>query len=82
MEKILLTSKTCKHCVIAKEILKETSDLIIKDVEENEELAAKYGVRSVPTLITICECEGSKTYIGVDQIQEFVDKSQKKECGL
>ena len=82
MEKILLTSKTCKHCVIAKEILKETSDLIIKDVEENEELAAKYGVRAVPTLITICECEGSKTYIGVDQIQEFVDKSQKKECGL
>lgn len=82
MEKILLTSKTCKHCVTAKEILKETSDLIIKEIEENEELAAKYGVRAVPTLITICECEGNKTYIGVDQIQEFVDKSQKKECEL
>lgn len=32
MEKILLTSKTCKHCITAKEILKETPDLIIKDV--------------------------------------------------
>lgn len=78
MEKILLTSKTCKHCVTAKEILKETSDLVIKDVEENVELAAKYGVRVVPTLITICGCEGVKTYAGTDQIQEFVDRSQKK----
>lgn len=78
MEKILLTSKTCKHCVTAKEILKEISDLVIKDVEENVELAAKYGVRAVPTLITICGCEGVKTYAGTDQIQEFVDRSQKK----
>ena len=78
MEKILLTSKTCKHCVTAKEILKETSDLVIKDVEENVELEAKYGVRAVPTLITICGCEGVKTYAGTDQIQEFVDRSQKK----
>ena len=78
MEKILLTSKTCKHCVTAKEILKETSDLVIKDVEENVELAAKYGVRAVPTLITICGCEGVKTYAGTDQIQEFIDRSQKK----
>lgn len=62
----------------AKEILKETSDLVIKDVEENVELAAKYGVRAVPTLITICGCEGVKTYAGTDQIQEFVDRSQKK----
>ncbi|MGL5624344.1 hypothetical protein [Cetobacterium sp.] len=42
MEKILLTSKTCKHCITAKEILKDTSDLLIKDIEENEELAIKY----------------------------------------
>ena len=64
MEKILLTSKTCKHCITAKEILKETPDLIIKDVEENSELALKYGVKSVPTLVTICDCEGIKTYVG------------------
>lgn len=82
MEKILLTSKNCKHCVIAKEILKETSDLTIKNVEENSELAAKYGVRAVPTLITICKCEGVQTYVGTDQIQEFVNKSQKRECKL
>ncbi|MGL4688405.1 MAG: thioredoxin family protein [Fusobacteriaceae bacterium] len=82
MEKILLTSKTCIHCSTAKNILKDTPDLVIKDVKENSELVAKYGIKSVPTLVTICKCEGIKTYIGVDQIQDFVNESQKKTCSL
>ncbi|MGL4864865.1 MAG: hypothetical protein ACRC4T_17360 [Cetobacterium sp.] len=82
MEKILLTSKTCKHCITAKEILKDTSDLLIKDIEENEELAIKYGVRAVPTLVTVCKIDGVKSYVGTDKIEEFVNKSKKTACQL
>lgn len=73
MEKMLFTSKTCKYCIPAKEILKNTEDVLVKDISESEDLVIKYGIRSVPTLVTNCTCEGVKKYIGVNEIEEFVN---------
>jgi thioredoxin 1 len=46
------------------------------DVDASRDIAAKYGIRSIPTLIIFKEGEPSRTEIGAlskQQLVEFVD---------
>lgn len=80
MKIILFTLPTCKYCIPAKELLNDRKDIKIIDLESHEELAIKYGIKSVPTLIEE-RCNEFKSYVGLDQIQEFIKKNTySKPC--
>lgn len=82
MKKMLFTSPTCKYCVPAKEMLSDDKDVEIINVMENEALAVKYGIRSVPTLV-VDKCSGPEIYVGLDKITSFVNKKVEENgsCG-
>ena len=56
MEILKFYSKTCGHCKALERNLKQT-DIVYKDIEisseEGMELADKYGIMSIPTLVKI-----------------------------
>lgn len=80
MKIMLFTLPTCKYCTPAKELLKDRKDVEIVNLENHEDLAVKYGIRSVPALVTE-ECSGFTTYIGLDKIQEFIkDNASSNSC--
>lgn len=85
MKIMLFTLPTCSYCVPAKELLKDKKEVEIINLKDHEELAVKYGIRSVPALV-VEECCGSvTTYVGLDKIEKFVQEKMKTEsscsCG-
>ena len=52
---------------VVDEIAEENADIVVGkiDVDENEELAEKYGVMSIPTILVIKDGEVAETFIGV-----------------
>ncbi len=52
-ENMLFTTKTCPNCKIAKRVLEENNvEYKVIDAEEEVELTTKFGISSVPTLVT------------------------------
>lgn len=80
MKIMLFTLPTCKYCTPAKELLKDRKEIKIINLESREDLAVKYGIRSVPTLITE-GCDGFTSYVGLDRIQEFAKQNIASSCG-
>ena len=67
---LLFTTKSCPNCPKAKEEMAGTPYLKVLDTTDNMDLARKYGVRSVPTLV-VCENNAYKTYSGLSDIIGF-----------
>lgn len=60
---------------VIEEIKQEHSDKVkvVKiNVDENQEIAAKYGVRSIPTLVVVTEGKVSKTAVGFKSKAEIL----------
>ncbi len=72
--KYLFTTKTCPNCGMAKELLKDTSYVLI-DAEENMELTQKYGVMQAPTLV-ISNGDNVKKFVNVSNITKYVEESK------
>ena len=72
MSKIYMFSTThCTKCPEVKEALsKKDVEVEYKDAEETPELAMKYLVMSVPTIVNI---DNDKTYWGQEQCLAFVN---------
>jgi ribonucleoside-triphosphate reductase len=66
----LFTQKTCPNCPKAKEEMEGTPYLRVLDAAENMDLARKFGIRSVPTVV-VCENNAYKTYSGLSDIISF-----------
>ena len=60
---ILFTAQTCPNCPKAKEELKEINIEHI-DAHQNIELAQKFGIRTVPTLVVV-NGDDSTNYVGL-----------------
>ena len=71
----LFTTKTCPNCRLAKEFLKGIPYVMI-DAEENMELAARYGVMQVPSLVVVDGGEYHK-YVNASNIKKYAQ--EKKE---
>ncbi|MGL6064497.1 MAG: glutaredoxin family protein [Fusobacteriaceae bacterium] len=83
MKIILFTTPVCGYCGPAKELLEASGIQGIEyiDATKNTELAATYGIRSVPCVI-LSKCSGNQSFVGLDQIQEFVEMMKEaKGCG-
>lgn len=67
----------CKPCKIMtptiEEIAKEYTDIkFVKiDIDKNEELAIKYNVMSIPTMIIMKNGEAKKTFVGITDKQNI-----------
>ena len=73
-EILLFTTKTCPNCPIAKKNLANAGiEYTLVDAEENPELAAKYGIMSVPTLVA-----GDTISTGVSQIIGWARENGKR----
>lgn len=59
---------------VVDEIAAENADIVVGkiDVDENEELAMKYGVMSIPTILVIKNGEVAETFIGVTPKENIV----------
>ena len=65
---ILFTTKTCPNCKVAAALLEKAGVVFEKLlVEENREMAQKYGFKQVPTLI-----DGEQLYSGVPAIKQYL----------
>lgn len=79
MKTMLFTLPTCKYCVPAKELLKDQKDIEVINLENNPDLAVKYGIRSVPALV-VEKCDGFTTYIGLDKIENYKKEKVSASC--
>lgn len=70
--KYLFTTKTCPNCKLVKEYLKNVPYVTI-DAEENIELARRYGVMQVPTLVVV-NGDSHKKYVNASNIKKYVDQ--------
>jgi len=67
----LFTQKTCPNCPKAKEEMEGTPYLQVLDAADHMDLAKKFGIRSVPTVV-VCENDGAyRTYSGLSDIISF-----------
>ncbi len=59
---------------IIDEIAGERSDLIVGkvDVDENQDLAVKYGVMSIPTILVLKNGEVKKTFTGLTSKEDIL----------
>lgn len=80
MRMMLFTTPTCQYCGPAKELLADTEGVEIINAVENQELAAMYGIRSVPCLV-VERCSGTRTFTGLDQIANYVDENGNPSSG-
>ncbi len=68
----------CMPCKVMEPVIKEVSQeytnvkFVKVDIDKNEELAIKYDVMSIPTMIIFRDGEVSKTFIGVVDKEKIV----------
>lgn len=70
----------CGPCVMQTPILEKVAEqvgdkaVIAKmNVDENQQVAAKYGIRSIPTIMIFKNGELAEQFVGVQQEQSLVD---------
>lgn len=85
MRILLFTTPTCQYCAPAKELLiaSKIEGIEYINATENMDLAKEFKIRSVPALV-ISKCSGSETFVGIDQIQDFIEKNKNSsgcQCG-
>lgn len=81
------SAQWCGPCKVFEPVFKEVSEefegkvaFLKVDVDESREIAAKYGIRSIPTLISLKNGEVENTTIGSmrkSQFKEIVEKLLK-----
>lgn len=70
-KKILFTTNSCPRCPEAKERLKDENVEMI-DAHENMDLAVKYGIRSVPSLVVV-DGDEHESFFGIEGIEKFMN---------
>ena len=76
---LLLTSRTCPNCKVAKRLLSEAYFAfrsVLAEEEEGAALARKYGVASVPTLF-VPKADGYQIYQGLAGVQAFLREQRR-----
>ncbi len=70
----------CGPCQVIKPVLEELAeeyegrvDVRKVDVDENQALAQRYGVRGIPTLLLFKDGQAQETIVGVHSKSEFVE---------
>ncbi|MCX5774732.1 MAG: glutaredoxin family protein, partial [Fusobacteria bacterium] len=71
---ILFTTPTCPNCPEAKRVMEIVEGVEVVNAQENMELAEKFGIRSVPTVVKLSGTNRD-IYTGLSQIKEFVSKN-------
>lgn len=73
MELKLFTAEWCGSCSSQKEMLEDydATSLEVLDVDENQDVANQYSVRSLPTLVLLDEGGPVKMWNGVTQSSEI-----------
>ena len=83
MEVLRFTATWCQPCKALAQQLEELGldkDVTVVDIDEQQDLAIQYGVRSVPTLIAVDNNKEVKRMVGVkakDLILDWFPKSEK-----
>ena len=83
MEVLRFTASWCQPCKALAQQLEELGfdkDVTVVDIDEQQDLAIQYGVRSVPTLIAVDNNKEVKRMVGVkakDLIIDWFPKSEK-----
>jgi len=85
MEVLRFTASWCQPCKALAQQLEELGldkDVTVVDIDEQQDLAIQYGVRSVPTLIAVDNNKEVKRMVGVkakDLILDWFPKSNDNE---
>jgi thioredoxin 1 len=83
MEVLRFTASWCQPCKALAQQLEELGldkDVTVIDIDEQQDLAIQYGVRSVPTLIAVDNNKEVKRMVGVkakDLLLDWFPKSEK-----
>ena len=83
MEVLRFTATWCQPCKALAQQLEELGldkDVTVVDIDQQQDLAIQYGVRSVPTLIAVDNNKEVKRMVGVkakDLILDWFPKSEK-----
>ena len=83
MQVLRFTATWCQPCKALAQQLEELGldkDVTVVDIDEQQDLAIQYGVRSVPTLIAVDNNKEVKRMVGVkakDLIIDWFPKSEK-----
>jgi thioredoxin 1 len=83
MKVLRFTATWCQPCKAMAQQLEElglSKDVTVVDIDEQQDLAIQYGVRSVPTLIAVDNNKEVKRMVGVkakDLILEWFPKLEK-----
>ena len=83
MEVLRFTASWCQPCKALAQQLEELGldkEVTVIDIDEQQDLAIQYGVRSVPTLIAVDNNKEVKRMVGVkakDLIIDWFPKSEK-----
>ena len=83
MEVLRFTASWCQPCKALAQQLEELGfdkEVTVVDIDEQQDLAIQYGVRSVPTLIAVDNNKEVKRMVGVkakDLIIDWFPKSEK-----
>ena len=73
---IRFTASWCQPCkMLAKTLEDVTTETPIEviDIDENSELAAKFGIRGVPTLVMLQDDVETKRLVGIKPLKELED---------
>ena len=83
MQVLRFTASWCQPCKALAQQLEELGldkDVTVFDIDEQQDLAIQYGVRSVPTLIAVDNNKEVKRMVGVkakDILLDWFPKSEK-----
>ena len=82
MEVLRFTATWCQPCKALAQQLEELGldkDVTVVDIDEQQDLAIQYGVRSVPTLIAVDNNKEVKRMVGVKAKDLIIDWFLKPE---
>ena len=82
MEVLRFTASWCQPCKALAQQLEELGldkDVTVVDIDEQQDLAIQYGVRSVPTLIAVDNNKEVKRMVGVKAKDLIIDWFPKPE---